>query len=580
MRPSLRTSPFLLVLLLLPAFAVAACASTARDEVLQLVPDDMGLCLVVSDLRGQVEKLADAPWIKRFLGSSLGKMLIASPELAKLKKVDSQMRQGLGVGLAELRDEIFGDAVVLAYRPGAPDKPGQEQGLLVLRARKAELLARLVKRLNQEGQRTGEIKALQERQYRGVRYVQRKKAREDQYYFLSGSLLIGANREELLRAVIDRWLSAGPAKQSSRLVRGLRGTETALVALWLNPRAFDAELHQQQVQANRLDAPIGHILAVFQDYWRALDGITLAMKIVPEPELGLTLEGRAETLPAAFRQLVAVGSQPSELWDRFPQEAAVTAAGRVDFTALDQVVAEFLTAKVRERRRQRLQHSLGPMLDGLDLFTDVLPRLGPDYGFCLAAAPDPAAFPHVLVALRIQPGPEGAPVDEAVLRALRFFAGMAVAEHNRTHKATPIRLKELPQGTIRGVCLVGKGSFPTGMQPAFALKEGYLVLASCPAALERFGQPVPKEDAVPRTGGEMPLLRIHLPRLARLLQAHREAFVTFLAEKNHVPRSAVERGLDGLLDLLGLADRLEVTSCTGEGRITWKLRLPTKSSGP
>jgi hypothetical protein len=576
MRPSLRASPFLFALLLTPAVGAVACASAARDEVLRLVPDDMGLCLVLNDLRGQIEKLAEAPWVKRSQASPLGKMLINSEEIKKLSKVDEQIRQVLGVGLTQLRDDVFGDAVVLAYRPALPGKAESEQGLLLLRARNADLLARLVERVNKEGERSGEVKALEEREYRGVHYFHRHKAHEDQYYFLSGPLLAATNREELLRAVIDRRLAPVRPAQPSRLLRGLRGTEQALEVLWLNPRAFDAELRAKEEKASGLNA---HIVSVFRKYWKALDGITLSLFLLPQPEVRLTLEGRPEQLPAAFRRLVAVGTQRSEVWDRFPSEAAVTAAGRVDFAALDQVIAEFLTPKVHQARRAQLQATLGSAL-GMDLFKDVLPRLGPDYGFCLAAAPDPADFPHVLLALRIQPGPQGAPVDEAVFQALQFFAGMAVAAHNSTHK-TPIRLKGLRQGTIEVKYLAGEGAFPPGVQPAFALKDGYLVLASCPAALERFRTRKPSRGAdAPLAGDEVPLLRVSLPRLARLLQDRREALTTFLSEKNHVPRSAVERGLDGLLSVLGLADSLEAAVQTETGRITWTLRLHTERGAP
>ena len=45
------------------------------------------------------------------------------------------LRQSFGVGFDQLRDDILGDAVVFAYRPGPPDKPDQEQGLILVRAR-------------------------------------------------------------------------------------------------------------------------------------------------------------------------------------------------------------------------------------------------------------------------------------------------------------------------------------------------------------------------------------------------------------------------------------------------------------
>jgi hypothetical protein len=147
-----------------------------------------------------------------------------------------------------------------------------------------------------------------------------------------------------------------------------------------------------------------------------------------------------------------------------------------------------------------------------------------------------------------------------------FFAGLAVFDHNLKH-AGQLRVKGLRQGQVEGKYVAG-GGLPEGLEPAFALKAGYLVLASSPAALAQFAavpHPVPP--------GETPLLRLSLSGLARMVRAHRDQVTANLADKNQVAPEVAARWVDGLLWGLGLADQLELTQRTEAGQVTWTLRL-------
>src|SRR5215472_11721207 len=74
---------FTAIHLLPPAY----CRAAPRDDLLRLVPDDVGFCLVISDLRTHTDKLHDTPWIKAVRQSRLGQALVAAPELLKLAKI-------------------------------------------------------------------------------------------------------------------------------------------------------------------------------------------------------------------------------------------------------------------------------------------------------------------------------------------------------------------------------------------------------------------------------------------------------------------------------------------------------------
>src|SRR5262249_31286519 len=158
------------LLLLAVGIASPLQAAAPRDELLRLVPDDVAFCVVVQDLRGRWSALSSSPFAAELRKSQAGQALKNAPESAQLAEVEKLLREHLGMGWAELRDEIFGDAIVLAYRPGPPGKPEQEQGLLLVRARTAEVLAKTVARFNEAQRELGELQRLEERSHRGVKY--------------------------------------------------------------------------------------------------------------------------------------------------------------------------------------------------------------------------------------------------------------------------------------------------------------------------------------------------------------------------------------------------------------------------
>src|SRR5438445_399058 len=117
----------------------SAKAATPREELLRLVPEDVGFCLVIQDLRGHSERCLSSPFVKELRDSPIGQTIRQAPETRKLAEFDRHIQQVLGVSLAQLRDDICGDAVILAYRPGHPGKEEQEEGLLLVRARDARV---------------------------------------------------------------------------------------------------------------------------------------------------------------------------------------------------------------------------------------------------------------------------------------------------------------------------------------------------------------------------------------------------------------------------------------------------------
>jgi hypothetical protein len=554
----------LVSLFLVPCSAVRAAP---RDDLLRLVPEDVGFCLVLQDLRGYLERLQGSPFLESFRQSTAGKELRSSDETRKLLNLAEVLNKQLGLDFDQLRDEVFGDAILVADHPSPGDKPGDKYTLFLIRARNAELLADLVAKLNRFQEKQGELKKLEEREYRGQKYWRREEARQENFYFLKGPILVLASKEAALRRVIDRDLKA-PADAESPLAKQFRvpGAERALLVLWINPRAYDADLQARLKQAKDSEALV---LQTFNRYWKALEGIVLAVGWRKEFEATLSVRANTESLPPAARRYLAEASQPSDLGNRFPENALLAATGRVDWSALVEVISEFISPEEQKTLKTKLQGTLGASV-GKDLTSEVLPALGPDWGFCIVAPPasDKGWFPHVILALRAGPGPnKDAPVDEALLSAIKSYATLAVVGHNQSNKEQ-MSLKSVMQDKVK-VNYLESASFPAGLRPAFALSSGYLVLASSPEAVRRFTAGNGRAPAA----AEQVVLRLSLKDLRAYVEERRESLAQAVAEKNQLTREEAERRLDDLLDGLKCLDRVEVTQRAAPGQVTWTLRL-------
>ena len=84
---------------LLAALLVLAGAATVqaapRDELLRFVPDDVGFCLVVQDLRGQIEQLAGSPFARQWGKTALGASLAGAKEWKQLAVAEGYLKKHL-----------------------------------------------------------------------------------------------------------------------------------------------------------------------------------------------------------------------------------------------------------------------------------------------------------------------------------------------------------------------------------------------------------------------------------------------------------------------------------------------------
>src|SRR5262249_28198494 len=155
---------------------------------------------------------------------------------------------------------------------------------------------------------------------------------------------------------------------------------------------------------------------------------------------------------------------------------------------------------------------------GLDIVRDVLPNIGPDWGFCISAPPssDKTLVPVMIAALRVRSGGPAKRVDQALLTGLNSLAFALVVSYNQSH-TDAMKLSTELQYKVDMKYLSNDKLFPAGCRPAFAFKDGYLVLASSPEAVKEFRS---TKNGPETSAAETPLLRCSVKALRNYLKDH------------------------------------------------------------
>jgi hypothetical protein len=546
-----RRLPPVLAGLVLVAPSLHAQPAASRSSLVDLIPADFGLCLVVHDLRGQHERMLKSAWFTAFRKTAAGQAVFGSPELQKLAAVERELAKVFEVDWSTFRDEILGDDVLLAYRPPLPGKAAEE-GLVLLRTRQPALLARLIERLNEAQRNNGELRALDTLTYKDKTYYTRNDRGKEVFYLLDGPLLAVASNEETLRSVLERAQAPGPDAALWRERFRRAGAEGSFLALAVNPRVLG----------------LGHKATegALPPFWQALEAIFITVQPAEALEVRLSIQANPEQLPTWLRSALLGTSGPSSLWQRFPDDTVATLAGRTNFAEALTTLTEMTPPAKRAHLAEAAQRSLGAVT-GLDFFKDILPNVGPDWGICVLPVAEPQNVPGALIALAVHPGSNALAVDQALHRALQLFAGLAVLDYNKNHPDA-MRQETVLQDKVEVRFLNCDKLFPAGFQPAYALKDGYLVLASSPEAVLRF-----RAGAGAAPTGDTAVLRISAHSLTRLLRQRQSQIVAKLTQKRPLTASAAQQQLAGLAEFVDLFDRVVLSRRADGTQADWVLRI-------
>jgi hypothetical protein len=475
--------------------------TVAPEDLMRMVPDESALCLVAGDLRTQSDGSLKPAWIKALKDSPLTKLLGDAPELLQLAELRKQIQKYLPVPWPQLEQDIVGDAVVYAYRPPLPAEPDREGALLLLHARDQTLLENLLQQVNKAKAANGELKELRTHQHKGRQYMQRVEENGPQFYWTDGPYVAFSGQEAMVKRAIERKLDRTVLPVPVQRQLSAAGASKALASVWINPRAYDRVLQAKAAELG--DSVEGKSLTTFLHYWKALDGVALALVIKDQPELVVSVHASADKLPAAARKVVADMAKPSEVWGALPADSIMALAGRADFPALLETLDHLFPDEGDQGLTGFLQEALGLPITR-KLLQALAPHAGPDWGFSLAAAGEQQESPQALLALRLRPDAPD------LVEALRVQTIASIAEYNQKHPDQTTLVK-LQQDGLDLHCLEN-AKFPKGFKPAFARKAGYLLMASSPEALVRFG----KVGAPPATGSHSPVMKLALKQPRRL----------------------------------------------------------------
>jgi hypothetical protein len=199
--------------------------------------------------------------------------------------------------------------------------------------------------------------------------------------------------------------------------------------------------------------------------------------------------------------------------------------------------------------------------------------LGPDWGLCVTAGDKGTWCPRIVAALRVQSGPGAEETRRNLLSFLDGVANLAMLFAGKNDPAASLEFKTEQRDGVELRYLTGSKTWPAGLEPAYALKDGYLLVASSPEAIHAFHVPAGKTAG--RSSDEVPLLRISVSAWSGFLRSKREALSHWIAEATAVPAHEAAARLDAVLSVLDLFTTVDLMQTTGPGRVGVILRLRT-----
>lgn len=545
-----------------------AMAASPREELLALLPKEPAFCVAVQDLRGQSKRLLESPFGQRFQQSPLFAGLMSAEPIARLREMDEQLKMHLQTSIAEIRDEAFGDAFVLAFWPADGATP--ETALILTQARNKDLPAAVLKRLNDLQLQSGDLQRADVVQHGAATYNRCTEAggKVNCQLVLDGLVALTSD-EELLKQVIDR-RTQRDRKLNNRLAQSFvdLGVAKDAAVVWVNPRAFDRQMAEKLANANASELPV---LRLIQNGWHQTSGLALSANLGEVGDVRLSVQMATESLSPTLQKILKEARTSSALWSRIPDDAIVAAAGRFDLAEIAQLLNELAPADQQGKQLADVNKTTMALL-GMDVHKDILEKLGPDWCFYVAAPPSARVMPDVVLGMALRN--HNAEVEEAFGDSLRTLGGLLAM--GRANEGKPTMLKRSRLGDVRVTSIWSEAWAEAGLQPAGAIKEGCLVLASSPDAIGRFPQtkpPIAKD-------GPVPLLKVSFTRAVAFLNdpQRRPALINLLGEMHQQPAAEIDERLQQLTNAFDLFDGMELVQETSPGRLILRLRLKTKEA--
>jgi uncharacterized protein DUF3352 len=544
--------------------ARCALAAGPADPLLRLVPPEAGATLAVENLRTVSPDFCESPLAAGLKELPAVRAWFASEKYRGLARARAEIEKALDVPITTVRDQLLGDAVVLALQLAPEETPENAHGLILVRFRDRALADRLINQINTSQRDDGQLASVTVRNHRGasysVRHFQAENKPDEFYAFPDDDILAWSNSEDAIKGAIARQ-GGEPGLADQPRFRSVRGRlpEQAVASLFLSPDYLGKVLSQDKRPKKPGEQQVAALLA------RNLQAVQFA---------GLALEWRdgqillhteemidASRLDESLRGWPQKPGSTASLVAQVPASALLIAAGHLDLAAM---AAEILLLPPRSDRARvdNLLTLFRGLLMGKDLNADVLPKLGPGVVAYVNLpepdAPRPVRLP-IVVATPVADATTGAAIDNA-LRSL-----LAAHALDPKHKTGQARVETSEERGVRYTTL-GMPNPPF----VYAADHDRLIVGNSAHAVIDFATSPSATSTAPRSRFERfraeyfpdadSFAFADLPRIYDLLDAHRPAVARRLAARHKQPEADARRDLDQALALIRLFEGAYVTS--------------------
>jgi hypothetical protein len=552
------------------------------DNLLRLVPPDSALILSIEGLREQASAFLKSRLAADLMQLPVVQTWFASEKYRQFERSRARIETVLGANLTTLRDELLGDAVVLALRlpPEAPADNNQARGIFLVQARDLALLKRVIRVITTTQQESGELVGVAERQRNRTVYYLREfpeaANRPSEWYVVypDGTFAF-SNSEALIQSVIDRKDGLGAGVDGEPLAPkvdpGLgdlpklkaierRLPQPALARLFVDPRHFERMLAASPRPSKPVDA---RLMALIERYLASVDyaGATLSWSE------GAIVVNTVETLnpsllDAWLRRWAGDARRPDLELTRVPPTALAIAFGHVDAVALLDALSQIVPDE-DQLKLANFETMLTGLLLGQNVRDKVLPRLGPGVVAYFdtpsdtdepheVPGPNPSAdgrwpFPTVLATSVDNESKVGPPVSLAAAldNALRTMLAMTALDDKRAQGRSRITTRAVAGSNVMTL------DPPISFAYAVDRSAGRLVLGTTMGAVGRYLE----SSSDPSAGGRLRQLRseafadaetflyLDFDALNRLASKHRDRLVQTLAARQKRPIDEVDRDL-------------------------------------
>jgi hypothetical protein len=571
------TAAVLSLCLVLFTDGLAWSAERPPIDLWQLVPANAGLAVEVRGLTEHVKQIQQSDLARRIQQHSAWQQVLNGPEFKQLQAFDQGIRRATDHSLLDWMNTVLGREAVLAILAGDQQAGRAERARFVV-------LTRLKQREDLQGILDAWTKLYirQEKrlEHRGQVYFSRLKENQPAstvYYAQIEDVVILSDRESALTAVLDMSKEGPAGPHLANLPRFQKTLQllnsNAAIRIFIQPEIWKDQTGAPsqagaQVRAGTPDqkpSDPGEDL-VQQALWKCQAiGVGIRFESGIIAEVAILSDELANN--AKWRKFVERTAGNPAFLAHVPRNALLAFGGRHDLAAL----SEWGLSQVPPDQLKQLKtvrQMVRGILMGRDLLDDILPQLPADFGgfivprdeLDLKAAPIDGLIAVALPAKDLpenQPGK--APFRSALNNAAQTGFSMLAAFHNASGK-DDAALEDEDQNGVAVHWISSLGPY----QPAYALSQDYLLVASSPKLIRSFLKQSSTDtwaaDSEMRKfrdacfADASQVLALH-GRLAReFVTQQRDFFVQQLVSAHKLTPAEANKRLDRMLEWVQLSD--------------------------